>query len=100
MSMPPVCRRVFLIVLDSFGIGELPDAAAYGDVGSNTLLSISRSSAFRADTLKKLGLFHIEGVSCPEGGAGPAGCLWPLYGALQGQGYHHRALGDRRIDFR
>lgn len=71
MSMPPVCRRVFLIVLDSFGIGELPDAAAYGDVGSNTLLSISRSSAFRADTLKKLGLFHIEGVACPEGVPAP-----------------------------
>ena len=30
-------KRLFLIVLDSFGIGELPDAAAFGDVGSNTL---------------------------------------------------------------
>ena len=35
------CQRIFLIVLDSFGIGELPDAAAYGDAGSNTLASIS-----------------------------------------------------------
>ena len=41
------CKRIFLIVLDSFGIGELPDAAAYGDAGSNTLASISHSPAFR-----------------------------------------------------
>ncbi len=60
-------RRVFLIVLDSFGIGALPDAAAYGDEGSNTLASISRSPAFRADTLQRLGLFNIEGVDCREG---------------------------------
>ena len=33
-------RRVFLVVLDSFGIGEAPDAAEYGDEGSNTLLSL------------------------------------------------------------
>lgn len=56
------CKRIFLIVLDSFGIGELPDAAAYGDAGSNTLRSISRSPAFRADTLQRLGLFNTEGV--------------------------------------
>ena len=41
------CKRIFLIVLDSFGIGELPDAAAYGDAGSNTLASISHSPAGR-----------------------------------------------------
>ncbi|MFR7951825.1 MAG: phosphopentomutase, partial [Acutalibacteraceae bacterium] len=61
------CQRIFLIVLDSFGIGELPDAAAYGDAGSNTLASISHSPAFRADTLQRLGLFNIEGVDCREG---------------------------------
>ena len=61
------CKRIFLIVLDSFGIGELPDAAAYGDAGSNTLASISHSPAFRADTLQRLGLFNIEGVDCREG---------------------------------
>ena len=36
-------KRVFLIVLDSFGIGELPDAAAFGDEGSNTLKTIQKS---------------------------------------------------------
>lgn len=54
--------RVFLIVLDSFGIGELPDAADYGDAGSNTLRSVSRSEKFRLPNLAKTGLFNIDGV--------------------------------------
>lgn len=55
-------KRVFLIVLDSFGIGELPDAAAFGDAGSNTLGAIRRDPAFDCPTLTSLGLFNIEGV--------------------------------------
>ncbi len=55
-------RRVFLIVLDSFGIGELPDADKFGDVGSNTLHSCYKSADFKADMLAKLGLFNIDGV--------------------------------------
>ena len=55
-------RRVFLIVLDSFGIGEMEDAAFYGDVDVNTLRSVSSSPFFRLPNLKKLGLFQIEGV--------------------------------------
>ncbi len=57
-------KRVFLIVLDSLGIGEMPDASEYGDTGSNTLRSIAVSSKFRADTLTKLGLFNIDNVIC------------------------------------
>ena len=38
-----MAKRVFLIVLDSFGIGEMPDAAKFGDEGSNTLASIVKS---------------------------------------------------------
>lgn len=57
-------KRVFLIVLDSFGIGEMPDAARFGDAGSNTLGSIAASPAFHTPTLQQLGLFNIEGVSC------------------------------------
>ena len=53
--------RVFLIVLDSFGIGEMPDAAAFGDIGANTLRSISTSPAFRIDTLKQMGFGNIDG---------------------------------------
>ncbi len=55
-------KRVFLIVLDSLGIGELPDADEYGDVGSNTLLAVSKSSEFYMPNMKKLGLFNIDGV--------------------------------------
>lgn len=55
-------RRVFLIVLDSFGIGYEPDAADFGDVGSNTLATISKSDFFHTPNMKKLGLFCIDGV--------------------------------------
>lgn len=59
-------KRVFLIVLDSFGIGEMPDSASFGDEGSNTLAAISHSEFFKAENLKKLGLFNIDGVDCCE----------------------------------
>lgn len=56
-------NRVILIVLDSFGIGELPDAADYGDTGSNTLGGISRAlGAFKLQNLEKLGLGNIDFV--------------------------------------
>lgn len=59
-------KRVFLIVLDSFGIGAAPDAAAFGDEGANTLASISRSPYFKAENLTRSGLMHIDGVSLPH----------------------------------
>ena len=55
-------KRVFLIVLDSFGIGEMEDAASYGDVNVNTIRSVSSSPYFCLPHLKELGLFQIEGV--------------------------------------
>ena len=57
-----VTKRVFLIVLDSLGIGELPDADIFGDVGSNTLGAISKSKYFDCKCLTSLGLFNIDGV--------------------------------------
>lgn len=59
-------KRVFLIVLDSFGIGELPDAADYEDVGSNTIRSCSKSDYFSLNNLRSMGLFNIEGVDCAD----------------------------------
>ena len=50
--------------LDSFGIGETPDSARFGDVGSNTLGAIVKSPKYHTPTLQKLGLFNIEGVVC------------------------------------
>ena len=52
-------RRVIWVVLDSVGIGELPDAAEYGDVGRNTLGHIAESRALRIPTLLRLGLANI-----------------------------------------
>lgn len=48
-------KRVFLIVLDSFGIGQMPDAAAYGDINVNTLRSVSRSPYFHMENMKNMG---------------------------------------------
>ena len=55
-------KRVFLIVLDSMGIGELPDANLWHDEGSNTLKTIRNDAHFNCPELEKLGLFNIEGV--------------------------------------
>ncbi|NLX92788.1 MAG: phosphopentomutase [Clostridiales bacterium] len=68
-------KRVFIIVLDSFGIGELPDAADYGDVGSNTLLSISKSPKFHIPNLRRLGLLNIDGVTAGTPASTPEGCF-------------------------
>lgn len=55
-------KRFFIIVLDSCGIGELPDANLWHDEGSNTLGAIRNHPAFNCPNLKKLGLFNIDGV--------------------------------------
>lgn len=55
-------KRIFLIVLDSFGIGNAPDAERFGDLGANTLKSISKSEKFNIPNLTKLGLCNIDGV--------------------------------------
>ena len=54
-------NRVFVVVLDSFGIGAAPDAEAFGDSGSDTLGSIVKSKSFNAPNLTRLGLFVIDG---------------------------------------
>ncbi|WMJ23914.1 phosphopentomutase [Paludicola sp. MB14-C6] len=64
-------QRIFLIVLDSYGIGELPDAKSYGDEGSNTLGAIVKSIKYNTPNMQKLGLFNIEGVNCQKGAQNP-----------------------------
>ena len=54
-------KRVFLIVLDSCGIGQLPDAAAFGDHDCHTMRRISASSKYCATNLLKMGLGNIDG---------------------------------------
>lgn len=60
-------KRAFIIVLDSYGIGYLPDAEKFGDVGANTLASIVKSDKYDTPNMKKMGLFNIDGVTCAQG---------------------------------
>ena len=55
--------RVFLLVLDSFGIGEAPDAHLYNDEGSNTFKSVTENKFCKIPTLTKLGLTNIDGIN-------------------------------------
>ena len=68
-------KRVFLFVLDSFGIGNAPDAEAFGDAGTNTILACSKSQYFDLPNMKKLGLFNIDGVDCGEKESAPVGAF-------------------------
>lgn len=78
-------KRIFLIVLDSFGIGEEPDAALFGDCGSNTLAAIVGSSKYCTPNLQKLGLFNIDGVTCGEKAHSPAAAFARLQEASMGK---------------
>jgi len=66
-----MAKRVFLIVFDSFGIGGAKDAKVFGDEGSNTLKSISKSDCFNAPNLTKMGLFNIDGIDFGKGVKNP-----------------------------
>ncbi len=78
-------RRVFLIVLDSVGIGEMPDAADYGDEGSNTLKAASESPYFSMEHMRKLGLFNIDGVDIGAREPHPAACFARMREASRGK---------------
>lgn len=72
-------KRVILIVLDSVGVGELPDAAEYGDSGSNTLCNISREmGGLRIGNMINLGMGNIDGLRYLEKTGHPTGCFGKL----------------------
>ena len=54
-------KRIFLIILDSLGIGEAPDAKSFGDEGANTLRSAYNTGLLNLPNLEKLGLGNIDG---------------------------------------
>ena len=68
-------KRIFLIVLDSFGIGALPDAAAFGDAGANTLASCAASPHLHIPNMIAAGLGNIDGVSCLPKADAPTGAF-------------------------
>ncbi len=79
-------KRVFLLVLDSVGIGEMPDAAEYGDEGSNTLKTASTSSKFNGmPNMRKLGYFNIDSVDIGEPCKEPSGSFARLSEASKGK---------------
>ena len=73
--MPPLSPiRVILIVLDSLGVGELPDADAYGDRGSDTLGNIARATPLRVPALRRLGLERVANLP-PRSAETPIGAF-------------------------
>ena len=68
-------KRIIWIVLDSVGIGEMPDAAAYGDAGSDTLGNIARARALRLPNFSRLGLANIRRLRGLRADASPLGAF-------------------------
>ena len=68
-------KRVFLIVLDSFGIGAMPDSEAFGDVGVNTLAACATSKELHIPNMIAAGLGNIDGVTCLPKVEAPAGAV-------------------------
>lgn len=69
-------ERIIWIVLDSVGIGEMPDATEYGDVGSNTLGNISKAvGGLDLPNMRKLGLGNIDGILGVQKVENPVGCF-------------------------
>ena len=82
--MPDAIDRVILIVLDSVGVGELPDAAQYGDEGSNTLGNIARRVTLRVPALRSLGLERAAAIPA-ETRTGPRGAFGRMAEASPGK---------------
>ncbi len=57
-------KRIHLIVLDSVGIGEAPDAADFNDLGSHTLGHIAEVAGLKVPHMVELGLANIESIAC------------------------------------
>ena len=68
-------KRIFLIVLDSFGIGAMPDSESFGDVGVNTLAACATSPLLNIPNMVAAGLGNIDGVSCLPKAVSPTGAV-------------------------
>lgn len=78
-------KRVFLIVLDSFGIGEMPDAPQFGDIHVNTLASCATSDKLHIPNMIAAGLGNIDGVTCLPAAPAPVGAYARLAEASMGK---------------
>ena len=78
-------KRIFLIVLDSFGIGAMPDSESFGDVGVDTLASCAATGKLHIPNMIAAGLGNIEGVTCLPRTDAPAGAYARLREASMGK---------------
>jgi len=78
-------KRIFLIVLDSFGIGAMPDSESFGDVGVNTLAACATSAKLQISNMIAAGLGNIDGVSCLPKTDAPTGAFARLAEASMGK---------------
>ncbi len=77
--------RAIVIVLDSVGIGELPDASTYGDEGSNTLGNIARRVPLKIPTLRRLGLGRVAAIGEPPPPVSPLAAVGRMAEASAGK---------------
>ena len=85
MNTPSAPDRVILIVLDSVGCGELPDARDYGDTGSDTLGNIARRIPLQAPHLRRLGLARVSNVNRANEEPDPIGAFGRMAEASPGK---------------
>ena len=78
-------KRIFLIVLDSFGIGAMPDSEAFGDVDVNTLAACATSDKLNIPNMIAAGLGNIDGVSCLPKTDAPTGAYARLTESSMGK---------------
>ena len=78
-------KRIFLIVLDSFGIGAMPDSESFGDVGVNTLAACATSGKLNIPNMIAAGLGNIDGVACLPKTDAPTGAFARLQEASMGK---------------
>ena len=78
-------KRIFLIVLDSFGIGAMPDSESFGDIGVNTLAACATSDKLNIPNMIAAGLGNIDGVACLPKVDTPAGAVARMQEASMGK---------------
>ena len=78
-------KRIFLFVLDSCGIGAMPDSESFGDVGVNTLKSCASSPKFHIPTMIAAGLGNVDGIDYLPKTDAPTGAVVRLQEASMGK---------------
>ena len=93
----PMITRVIVLVIDGLGVGAMPDAAEYGDAGSNTLSHLADAvGGLNLPTLEALGLGHITEIKGVRTMGQPEGCFGRLGFLSKGVDSMVRLLGNGR----